>query len=318
MRPHIKTSLAPGSRVVTDYLERAGLLPYLERLGFNVAAYGCTTCIGNAGDLTPELNTAIGEERTRLRCRAVRQPQLRGAHSPQPEGQLPRQPAAGRRLCAGRLGAHRPHPGAPRRGPGRPAGLSARLWPSPEEIGAQLVAASDPASYRRLYADFADGNPMWSAIAGARGDVYDWPASTYIARPPFFAGYSPTPTRPGADPRRAGARHPRRLGDHRPHLPRRLDPGQFPGRPVAAGRGRTPGRLQFLRRPARSSRGDDARHLRQRPHPQPAAAARCRRKAPGGWLDALFRSPGDVGRRRRGDAHLRRGHALPGGAARRP
>src|SRR5207344_3645710 len=61
VKPHIKTSLAPGSRVVTEYLTKAGLLPYLEKLGFNVAAYGCTTCIGNAGDLTPELNTALME-----------------------------------------------------------------------------------------------------------------------------------------------------------------------------------------------------------------------------------------------------------------
>src|ERR1019366_2902370 len=69
VKPHIKTSLAPGSRIVTEYLTKAGLLPYLEKLGFNVAAYGCTTCIGNAGDLTPELNDAI--TKNDLVCAAV-------------------------------------------------------------------------------------------------------------------------------------------------------------------------------------------------------------------------------------------------------
>ncbi len=98
VQPHIKTSLAPGSRIVTEYLTETGLLPYLEKLGFAVAGYGCTTCIGNAGDLTAELNEAITEERPGVRGRALGQPQLRGAHPPQHQGQLPGQPAAGRGL----------------------------------------------------------------------------------------------------------------------------------------------------------------------------------------------------------------------------
>jgi aconitate hydratase len=197
VRPHIKTSLAPGSRVVTDYLARAGLLPYLERLGFNVAAYGCTTCIGNAGDLTPELNAAIGEEE--LVCAAVlsgnRNFEAR-IHPNLKANFLASPPLVVAYALAGSVLTDLTREPLAVDRDGRPVYLR-ELWPSPEEIGAQLVAASDPASYRRLYADFADGNPMWSAIAGARGDAYDWPASTYIARPPFFAGYSPTPTRPG-------------------------------------------------------------------------------------------------------------------------
>ena len=84
VKPHIKTSLAPGSRVVTEYLTRPGLLPYLEKLGFYVAGYGCTTCIGNAGDLAPEIDEAIADERPRLRRGALGQPQLRGAHPSEP------------------------------------------------------------------------------------------------------------------------------------------------------------------------------------------------------------------------------------------
>ena len=109
VKPHIKTSLAPGSRVVTDYLTKAGLLPYLAKLGFDVAAYGCTTCIGNAGDLRPSINEAIVAQRPDLRGRAVGQPQLRGAHPSEPQGQLPRVAAAGRRLCDRGHRAQGPH-----------------------------------------------------------------------------------------------------------------------------------------------------------------------------------------------------------------
>jgi aconitate hydratase len=92
---------------------------------------------------------------------------------------------------------------------GRPVFL-AEIWPTPAEIAELLAAAGDPERYRALYADFAAGNPMWSAIAGAGGETYDWPASTYIARPPFFAGYTPAPVRP---PPIRGARALAVLGD---------------------------------------------------------------------------------------------------------
>ncbi len=82
VKPHIKTSLAPGSRVVTEYLTKAKLLPYLEKLGFNVAAYGCTTCIGNAGPLAEPIEEAVVQQRSGVRGGALRQPQLRGAHPP--------------------------------------------------------------------------------------------------------------------------------------------------------------------------------------------------------------------------------------------
>ncbi len=98
VKRHIKTSLAPGSRVVTDYLTKAGLLSYLEQLGFGVAAYGCTTCIGNAGDLAPEFNDAIVSNDLICAAVSVRQSQFRGAYPPQPQGQFPGVSAAGGRL----------------------------------------------------------------------------------------------------------------------------------------------------------------------------------------------------------------------------
>ena len=119
--PHIKTSLAPGSRVVTEYLTKAGLLPYLEKLGFYLAGYGCTTCIGNAGPLAQPIEEAVAEERPGLRGGAVRQPQLRGAHPPQHPRQLPRLAAAGGRLCDRRHDAEGLRYRAARQGQGRPA-----------------------------------------------------------------------------------------------------------------------------------------------------------------------------------------------------
>ncbi len=194
--PHIKTSLAPGSRVVTDYLVRSGLLSSLEKLGFAVVAYGCTTCIGNAGDLAPEINEAITANQ--LVCAAVlsgnRNFEAR-IHPNLKANFLASPPLVVAYALAGTVLkdlAREPLATDPA---GRPVFLE-EIWPTPAEIGELLAAAADPERYRALYADFAAGNAMWSAIAGAGGETYDWPASTYIARPPFFAGYTPAPVRP--------------------------------------------------------------------------------------------------------------------------
>ena len=124
--PHVKTSLAPGSRVVTDYFDKAGLDKYLDKVGFYTVGYGCTTCIGNSGPLPEPISAGRQEERPRRRRRALRQSQLRRPHQPGCEGQLPRQPAAGRRLRPGRHDRHRLRERADRRGQGRPAGLPPR------------------------------------------------------------------------------------------------------------------------------------------------------------------------------------------------
>ena len=126
VKPWVKTSLAPGSTVVTDYLERAGLTEYLDKLKFNLVGYGCTTCIGNSGPLAEEISAAVDAEGPRGLRGAVRQPQLRGPDQPGREGQLPRLAAAVRGVRPdGPDGRRHPHR-APRRGLGRRAGLSAR------------------------------------------------------------------------------------------------------------------------------------------------------------------------------------------------
>ena len=192
VKPHIKTSLAPGSRVVTDYLTKTGLLPYLGQLGFDVAAYGCTTCIGNAGDLAPEINDAIATHD--LVCAAVlsgnRNFEAR-IHPNLKANFLMSPPLVVACAIAGtvlRDLATEPL------GDGLDGPVFLRdIWPTSHEIAALLSYARDPATFRRLYGDVANANPMWKTIAGSSGQVYDWPRSTYIAKPPFFEGFSMTP-----------------------------------------------------------------------------------------------------------------------------
>ena len=188
VKPHIKTSLAPGSRVVTDYLTKSGLLPYLVELGFGVTAYGCTTCIGNAGDLTQEMNEVITTND--LVCAAVlsgnRNFEAR-IHPNLKANFLASPPLVVAYAIAGTV---------LRDLTTEPVGIGndgpvylKELWPTSHEIAAVMSFAKDPAIYRALYGDVANANPMWGLISGATGQVYDWPKSTYIAKPPFFDGF---------------------------------------------------------------------------------------------------------------------------------
>ena len=107
-KPWVKTTLAPGSKVVSDYYEKSGLTPYLDKLGFNLVGYGCTTCIGNSGPLIPEVSKAVQDNDLAVGLGAVGQPQLRGPDQPRREDELPRLAAARRRLRARRLDGRRP------------------------------------------------------------------------------------------------------------------------------------------------------------------------------------------------------------------
>jgi len=190
---HIKTSLAPGSRVVTDYLTKTGLLPYLEKLGFDVAAYGCTTCIGNAGDLTPDLNEAItGND---LVCSAVlsgnRNFEAR-IHPNIKSNFLASPPLVVAYALAGTV---------TRDLMTEPVGKGKNgdvwlgdIWPTSEEVEALMKHALDPKVFEANYGQ-VKSNPgkLWENIKGVNGDTYNWPESTYIAEPPFFEGFGMTP-----------------------------------------------------------------------------------------------------------------------------
>ncbi len=210
--PHIKTSLAPGSRIVTEYLSETGLLPYLEKLGFAVAGYGCTTCIGNAGDLTPELNEAI--TRNDLVCAAVlsgnRNFEAR-IHPNLKANFLASPPLVVAYAIAGTvLKDLMTEPVGQGKG-GRDVYLG-DIWPTSEEIHALMKFAMKGKSFRENYARVAaDPGTLWKKIQGVSGTAYTWPASTYIAEPPFFAHFAIESGAAGAIPESAGGQKDQKL-----------------------------------------------------------------------------------------------------------
>ena len=207
---HIKTSLAPGSRVVTDYLERAGLMEPLAQLGFALAGYGCTTCIGNSGDLAPELNATIQEHGVvaaavlsgNRNFEARIHPNIRANFLASP-------PLVVAFAIAGTVSIDLTSDPLGTGADGHHVYLK-DIWPTSDEINAVMPYAQDPATFRRLYADFTKGHDLWNEIAAPSGQVYDWPTSTYIARPPFFEDFGP---QPGAISDIHGARALLLLGD---------------------------------------------------------------------------------------------------------
>jgi aconitate hydratase len=193
VHPRVKTSLAPGSRVVTDYLEKAGLLAPLAELGFAVAAYGCTTCIGNSGPLDARIETAI--KRDDLICAAVlsgnRNFEAR-IHPAIHANFLMSPPLVVAFALAGRVGIDVDHEPLAMDSVGKPVFLR-DIWPRDEDIARLLPLARDGAGYRARYSDLAHGEPLWEAVPAPTDRVYGWEPSTYIAEPPYFSGFSRTP-----------------------------------------------------------------------------------------------------------------------------
>ncbi|MFT4243100.1 MAG: aconitate hydratase [Acidovorax sp.] len=205
VQPHIKTSLAPGSRIVTEYLTQTGLLPYLEKLGFALAGYGCTTCIGNAGDLAPEINEAI--TRNDLVCAAVlsgnRNFEAR-IHPNLKANFLASPPLVVAYAIAGTvLKDLMTEPVGQGKG-GRDVYLG-DIWPSSDEIHALMRYAMNGKAFKANYAKVgSEPGRLWQKIQGVTGDTYTWPASTYIAEPPFFAQFAIEKEATGADRISAG------------------------------------------------------------------------------------------------------------------
>jgi aconitate hydratase len=197
VKPHVKTSLAPGSRVVTEYLSKAGLLPYLEKLGFSLAAYGCTTCIGNAGPLAQPIEEAV--VKNDLVCAAVLSgnrnfearihPNIRANFLASP-------PLVVAYALAGSMLKNLKSEPLGHTKDGQPVFIG-HIWPKAEEVKALMKLAMDAPTFRRLYANLGDATPLWKKISAPAGQVYTWPASTYIAEPPFFKDFSMQPGHPG-------------------------------------------------------------------------------------------------------------------------
>jgi aconitate hydratase len=203
VNPRIKTSLAPGSRVVTEYLGKAGLLPYLEKLGFAVAAYGCTTCIGNAGPLAQPIDEAVAKND--LVCAAVLSgnrnfearihPNIRANFLASPPLVVVYALAGSmlKDLRAEPIGISRD---------GKPVFIG-HIWPTADEVRALMKHAMDAPTFRKLYSDLANSSALWKKIPAPSGQVYSWPKSTYIAEPPFFTSFA---MKPGATGGISGAK----------------------------------------------------------------------------------------------------------------
>ncbi|CAM4356890.1 aconitate hydratase AcnA [Comamonas aquatilis] len=204
VKPHIKTSLAPGSRLVTRYLTEAGLLPYLEKLGFAIAGYGCTTCIGNAGDLTPEINASILQNN--LVCSAVlsgnRNFEAR-IHPNIKANFLASPPLVVAYAIAGTVCKDLMTEPVGKGKKGRDIYLG-DIWPSSEEVHALLKYAMNGKAFRSNYEQVAsEPGKLWGKIHGVTGATYTWPESTYIAEPPFFENFALELKAPSADAEKA-------------------------------------------------------------------------------------------------------------------
>jgi aconitate hydratase len=209
-KPWVKTSLAPGSTVVTDYLERAGLTEYLDALQFNLVGYGCTTCIGNSGPLAPEISAAIAERDLAVCAVLSGNRNFEGRINQDVKANyLASPPLVVAYALAGRMDLDLVTEPLGQGSDGEPVYLR-DVWPSAEEIK-QVVGASVAAEmFTRNYAEVFAGDETWNAVDVPSGDRYTWPDSTYVRRPNFFEQMPADP--PGVEPI-AGARALALLGD---------------------------------------------------------------------------------------------------------
>ena len=187
----VKNSLAPGSRVVTEYLQKTGLQEYLDQLGFNLVGYGCTTCIGNSGPLDPNIEHVLSDHD--LIAASVlsgnRNFEAR-VHQSIKANFLMSPPLVVAFAIAGRVDIDLTKDSIGKGSDGEDVYLR-DIWPSAQEINELMRAALDPDTYRRLYRDFEKQNPLWNDIPTSTGNVYDWDSeSTYIQEPPYFEGFS--------------------------------------------------------------------------------------------------------------------------------
>ena len=192
--PAVKTSLAPGSRVVSDYLTKTGLQTYLDQLGFNLVGYGCTTCIGNSGPLHPKIEKAIHDHD--LVAASVlsgnRNFEAR-VHQNIKANFLMSPPLVVAFALAGRVDLDLTKEPIGKDKDGKETFLR-DLWPSLTEVRDAMQSALTPEVFRKLYRDFADQNPKWNEIPSSTGDIYQWDEkSDYIHEPPFFKDFSMKP-----------------------------------------------------------------------------------------------------------------------------
>jgi aconitate hydratase len=192
--PHVKTSLAPGSKVVTEYLQTSGLLDPLEKLKFDVVGYGCTTCIGNSGPLAEEISTAVEENDLVVAAVLSGNRNFEGRINPDVRANyLASPPLVVAYALAGTVDIDLSKDPIGEDDSGDPVYLR-DVWPSQEEVAREIENALDPEIYREQYADVYTGNEQWNDVEVPSGDLFEWdPDSTYIQEPSFFKDMGPEP-----------------------------------------------------------------------------------------------------------------------------
>ena len=192
-KPWVKPSIGPGSKVVSDYLEQTGLLKELEKIGFYIVGYGCTTCIGNSGPLPAEISRGIAEGDLAVASVLSGNRNFEGRVHPEVKmNYLASPPLVVAYAIAGTLDIDLTTEPLGTDGNGQPVYLK-DLWPTNQEISDTIAAAINPALFTKNYADVFKGDSRWNAIASPDGSVYQWGGSTYIKNPPYFDGMAKEP-----------------------------------------------------------------------------------------------------------------------------
>ncbi len=191
--PHVKTSLAPGSKVVTEYLNKAGLMPYLQKLGFFLTGYGCTVCIGNSGPLSEPVTQAINEGNLVAAAVLSGNRNFEGRIHPLTKANfLASPPLVVAYALAGTTDINLDTDPLGKGKDGKPVYLR-DIWPTQKEINDTIASSIDPQMFTKTYADVFNGNPTWNEVRISGGESFEWnPKSTYIAEPPFFRDLKPT------------------------------------------------------------------------------------------------------------------------------
>ncbi|NWF70416.1 MAG: aconitate hydratase AcnA [Chloroflexi bacterium] len=194
VKPYVKTSLAPGSRVVTEYLNKAGVMPYLEQLGFHVVGYGCTTCIGNSGPLPQKVAEAVAEGNLVAAAVLSGNRNFEGRINPLVKANyLASPPLVVAYALAGTVDIDLANEPIGYNDAGKPVYLK-DIWPTQQEIAEAIEDSLSAELFRQQYGNVYDGNATWNAIPSVSGDVYTWEReSTYIQEPPFFIDFAAKP-----------------------------------------------------------------------------------------------------------------------------
>jgi aconitate hydratase len=198
-KPWVKTTLAPGSKVVMDYYERAGLTPYLEKLGFHLVGYGCTTCIGNSGPLPDAISAAVNAEDLAVVSVLSGNRNFEGRINPDVKmNYLASPPLVVAYAIAGTMDIDLVHEPLGTGSDGQPVYLR-DVWPSPQEIQSVMLSAISSEMFTKDYADVFAGDEAWRSLSTPTGDTFAWdPDSTYVRKPPYFEGMAASPA-PVAD-----------------------------------------------------------------------------------------------------------------------